>query len=90
MSRTDSREYIIEVNDSAMTLLGESQEEDRRNIAELVIARMENIQLQRIRRDSVTEVRRESRTGATEGRRDSLGQGRRDSQGTFCLLSKVK
>lgn len=37
----DGKEYIIEVNDSAMTLLGESQEEDRRNIAELVITRMQ-------------------------------------------------
>lgn len=33
--------FYIQVNDSAMTLLGESQEEDRRNIAELVINRMQ-------------------------------------------------
>ena len=37
----DGRECIIEVNDSAMVLLGESQEEDRRLIADLVCAKME-------------------------------------------------
>lgn len=37
----DGREYIIEVNDSALTLLGDSQEEDRRHIADLVTARMQ-------------------------------------------------
>jgi len=30
------------VNDSAMTLLGESQEDDRRQIADLVIAKMQH------------------------------------------------
>ncbi|KAK2184997.1 hypothetical protein NP493_248g03017 [Ridgeia piscesae] len=37
----DGREYIIEVNDTSMTLLGESQEEDRRLIADLVLQRIE-------------------------------------------------
>jgi hypothetical protein len=37
----DGKEYIIEVNDSATVLLGESQEEDRRNIADLVLQQME-------------------------------------------------
>nr|XP_015928524.1 synapsin-like [Parasteatoda tepidariorum] len=37
----DGREHIIEVNTSAMTLLGESQEEDRRLIADLVVQRMQ-------------------------------------------------
>jgi len=37
----DGKEYIIEVNDCAMGLLGESQEEDRRNIAEVVLKEME-------------------------------------------------
>ena len=37
----DGKEYIIEVNDSATALLGESQEEDRKNIAELVLKEME-------------------------------------------------
>ena len=32
----DGTEVIIEVNDCAMGLLGESQEEDRRNIAEVI------------------------------------------------------
>lgn len=39
----DGREYIIEVNDSALTLLGDSQEEDRRHIADLVVSRMHAI-----------------------------------------------
>ncbi|XP_076469042.1 synapsin-like isoform X2 [Babylonia areolata] len=37
----DGREHIIEVNGSSMTLLGESQEEDRRLIAELCLTRMQ-------------------------------------------------
>ncbi|XP_064605137.1 synapsin-like [Liolophura sinensis] len=37
----DGKEYIIEVNDSSMTLLGETQEEDRRQMADLVITRMQ-------------------------------------------------
>ncbi|GJQ80394.1 Syn [Trypoxylus dichotomus] len=39
----DGREYIIEVNDSALTLLGDSQEEDRRHIADLVVYKMQAI-----------------------------------------------
>ncbi|CAH1114113.1 unnamed protein product [Psylliodes chrysocephalus] len=39
----DGSEYIIEVNDSALTLLGDTQEEDRRHIAELVTSRMQAI-----------------------------------------------
>ena len=37
----DDKEYIIEVNDCATTLLGESQEDDRKHIAELVLKTME-------------------------------------------------
>ncbi|XP_011297570.1 synapsin [Fopius arisanus] len=37
----DGREYIIEVNDSALSLMGDSQEEDRRQIADLVAAKMQ-------------------------------------------------
>ncbi|XP_058795229.1 synapsin [Phymastichus coffea] len=37
----DGREYIIEVNDSALSLMGDSQEEDRRHIADLVAAKMQ-------------------------------------------------
>ena len=37
----EGKEYIIEVNDSATTLMGESQEEDRKNIAEIVLKQME-------------------------------------------------
>ena len=37
----DDSEHIIEVNDSAMNLLGDTSEEDRQMIADLVIARLE-------------------------------------------------
>lgn len=37
----DGQEYIIAVNDSAMTLLGETQEEDRKHIADLCLAKMQ-------------------------------------------------
>lgn len=37
----DGREHIIEVNDSALTLMGDSQEEDRRLIADLVVQKMQ-------------------------------------------------
>ena len=37
----DGREYIIEVNDCAMGLLGEKQEEDRKLIVEMVIREMQ-------------------------------------------------
>lgn len=36
----DGREYIMELNDCALPLLGDTQEEDRRLIAELVLHRM--------------------------------------------------
>ena len=39
----DGREYIIEVNDSALTLMGDTQEEDKRIVAEMVIQRMQVI-----------------------------------------------
>lgn len=37
----DGHEYIIELNDSALPLMGDSQEEDRRHIADLVTAKMQ-------------------------------------------------
>lgn len=37
----DGREHIIELNDSATTFMGDSQEEDRRHLAELVLQRMQ-------------------------------------------------
>ncbi|XP_060603309.1 synapsin-like isoform X2 [Ruditapes philippinarum] len=37
----DGKEYIIGVNDSAMTLLGETQEEDRKLISELTLSKMQ-------------------------------------------------
>ncbi|KAK8724928.1 hypothetical protein OTU49_010984 [Cherax quadricarinatus] len=36
-------EHIIEVNDSALTLMGDSQEDDRRYIAELVAIKMQGV-----------------------------------------------
>jgi len=38
----DDKEYIIEVNDCATTLFGESQEDDRKYIAELTLKSMES------------------------------------------------
>lgn len=37
----DGRECIIEVNDSALTLMGDTQEEDRRHIAEITVQHMQ-------------------------------------------------
>jgi len=37
----DGQEVIIEVNDCALNLMGESQEEDRKQIAEMVVQQME-------------------------------------------------
>ncbi|XP_045486346.1 synapsin, partial [Pieris rapae] len=39
----DGREHIIELNDSATSFMGDSQEEDRRHLAELVFQRMQNV-----------------------------------------------
>ncbi|EDV93096.1 GH19116 [Drosophila grimshawi] len=39
----DGREYIISACDSTFALIGDSQEEDRRQIAELVSGRMQNV-----------------------------------------------
>lgn len=57
----DGREYIIEVNDSALSLMGDSQEEDRRHIADLVTAKMqvrenhEQLQFYRAKSQSITK-----------------------------------
>lgn len=37
----DGREHIIELNDSATSFMGDSQEEDRRHLADLVLQRMQ-------------------------------------------------
>ncbi|XP_077987663.1 synapsin-like isoform X2 [Glandiceps talaboti] len=39
----DGKDYIIEVNDCAMTLLGENQDEDRRQIGEVVVQKMNQL-----------------------------------------------
>ncbi|CAG9560508.1 unnamed protein product [Danaus chrysippus] len=39
----DGREHIIELNDSATSFMGDSQEEDRRHLAELVFQRMQAV-----------------------------------------------
>lgn len=39
----DGKEFIIEVNDSALSLMGETQEEDRRFIVDLVIQKMQTL-----------------------------------------------
>ncbi len=37
----DNKDYIIEINDSCMPLIGDKQEEDKRAIADLVLAKMD-------------------------------------------------
>lgn len=37
----DAKEYILKASDSTFPLMGDTQEEDRRNIAELVSGRMQ-------------------------------------------------
>jgi hypothetical protein len=49
----DGREHIIEVNDSALSLMGDSQEEDRRHIADLVTAKMQVRAITRLRSSRV-------------------------------------
>ncbi|XP_037823401.1 synapsin-like, partial [Lucilia sericata] len=39
----DGREYIIKASDSTFALMGDSQEDDRRQIADLVTSRMQNV-----------------------------------------------
>lgn len=73
----DGREWIIEVNDSALSLMGESQEEDRRHIAELVLSRMTIVQEKekervKYRRQSV-EVADGSVFSDPPNRRESMG-----------------
>lgn len=37
----DGREYILSACDSTLALMGDSQEDDRRHIADLVVTRMQ-------------------------------------------------
>lgn len=39
----DGREYILSATDCTFALMGDSQEDDRRQIADLVVARMQNV-----------------------------------------------
>jgi glutathione synthase/RimK-type ligase-like ATP-grasp enzyme len=39
----DGREYILKASDSTFPLMGDTQEEDRRHIADLVVGRMQNV-----------------------------------------------
>ncbi|KAL1116564.1 hypothetical protein AAG570_005036 [Ranatra chinensis] len=81
----DGREVLIEVNDCALSLMGDSQEEDRRIIADLVCQRMQAT----CRPSSMTKTTSRTSVGSTaleddEAPRD-LQQGpgpqlRRDSQ----------
>ncbi|XP_040570480.1 synapsin isoform X1 [Lepeophtheirus salmonis] len=52
----DGKEHIIEINDSATLLMGESQEEDRRNIADLVFKSMEEKCLSKDEDEKTTAV----------------------------------
>jgi synapsin len=46
----DGREFIMELNDCALPLLGDTQEEDRRLISELVLHKMSVSQLKMFKR----------------------------------------
>lgn len=37
----DGREHILNASDSTLTLMGDTQEDDRRHIADLVVTRMQ-------------------------------------------------
>lgn len=37
----DAKEYILSATDSTLTLMGDTQEDDRRHIADLVVTRMQ-------------------------------------------------
>lgn len=50
----DGREHIIELNDSALTLMGDTQDEDRRLIADLVVQRMQVITINNSRTSELT------------------------------------
>ncbi|XP_055298002.1 synapsin-like [Sitodiplosis mosellana] len=39
----DGKEYILSACDSTLTLMGDTQEDDRRHIADLVVTRMQNV-----------------------------------------------
>ncbi|XP_021964581.1 synapsin [Folsomia candida] len=72
----DGKEWIIEVNDSALSLMGETQEEDRRHIAELVLSRMTFVQEKekervKYRRQSVDGE--DGPSGERNLRRESMG-----------------
>ena len=46
----DGREFIMELNDCALPLLGDTQEEDRRLISELALHKMSVSQLKMLKR----------------------------------------
>ena len=76
----DGREVIIEVSDSAMGLVGEGQEEDRRDIATLTLDTMHT--------HLVENRTREVGAGDEEKQKNGeLPKRRRDSAGKFEMTS---
>ncbi|GBP04346.1 Synapsin [Eumeta japonica] len=53
----DGREHIIELNDSATSFMGDSQEEDRRHLADLVLQRMQGRSSLAIIQNNISAVR---------------------------------
>uniref|UniRef100_A0A3P8SQT9 Synapsin-1 n=1 Tax=Amphiprion percula TaxID=161767 RepID=A0A3P8SQT9_AMPPE len=68
----DGKDYIIEVDDCSMPLIGDQQDEDRVQIAELVISKM-NESVPRTSRPAAQS--RPAGQGAPQGQRPAAGQG---------------
>lgn len=95
----DGKEHIIEINDSALTLLGDSQEEDRRHIADLVVSRMQAMCRPRTPTNeepppppvgprgilgSLSSLTHSDTPPSSTEHTSLSNVGRRDSQGGFC------
>ncbi|XKL66672.1 hypothetical protein PGB90_010092 [Kerria lacca] len=90
----DGREYIIELNDSALTLMGDTQDEDRRLIADIVLQRMQMYcrppLVKSMSRSSLTGQSQVYNTGDEEEDRShssTVAQLRRDSETSQASVS---